>query len=791
VERFGIGQPVPRFEDPRLVRGGGRYVDDIVLPGMAFGHVLRSPHAHAKICAIDTAAARAAPGVLAVLTGADWLASGFGDLPVPGGLKRRDGKPMYRPRYPALALDRARWVGDYVAFVIAETAHQAADAAELIVVDYEELPAVVDTAQAPIEGAPLVFDDCPNNICFVHLEGDKAAADAAFARAAHVVRQHFVINRVTAVTMEPRGSIGVYSAADGRYTIYTTLQRAHPFRAELSRNVLKVPETRIRVVAGDIGGSFGMKSAIYNEVAMVLLGAKLTGRPVKWVSTRSEAFLSDAQGRDNVTDAELALDADGTFLALRVTTIANLGAALQSAAPAFIGNLGSLAGVYRTPAIHADVTAVFTNTNPIRPYRGNGRPEAAYVIERLVDIAADRLELDPVELRRRNTIPPDAMPFKTGLTFTYDSGEFAKNVELALHLADAGGFESRRREARQRGRLRGLGISNTIERAGAPSFEGAEIRFDRAGTVSLFTGSINQGQGHETIYKQIMCDRLGLDPADIQYLQGDTDQVFFGEGTGGSRSATLGGSAVAAACCKVIDKARAIAAFALNVDAAQLRFADGVFSSPATNLTLTLKEVARLAVHPARLPPGMEPGLVATAVYRAEVENYPNGCHVCELEIDPDTGEVEILRYSVVDDVGTVLNPLLLHGQIVGGVVQGIGQILREDIRFDSSGQLITASFMDYAMPRAGDVSAVAIKSNPVPTRTNPLGVKGAGEAGTVGAMPAVANALVDALSEFGVHHVEMPATPERIWRALRQARTRPKSDRATAGTRCTWPTVS
>jgi carbon-monoxide dehydrogenase large subunit len=533
---------------------------------------------------------------------------------------------------------------------------------------------------------------------------------------------------------------------------------------------MNVPEVRIRVVAGDIGGSFGMKSAIYNEVALVLLAAKLAGRPVKWISTRAEAFLSDAQGRDNVTDAELALDSEGTFLALRVKTIANVGAYLQTAMPAFLGNLGSLAGVYRTPAIHADVTAVFTNTNPVRPYRGNGRPEAAYVIERMIDVAADEMGIDPAELRRRNTIPADAMPFKTGLTFTYDSGEFEKNMDLALRLADVAGFPTRRKEARARGRLRGLGMSNTIERAGAPSFEGAEIRFDRSGTVTLLTGAVTQGQGHETVFKQIMCDRLGLDPADIQYLQGDTDQVFFGEGTGGSRSATLGGSAVDAATGKVIEKARAIAAFALKGDPAKVNFAAGVFSTPATNQTLTLKDVARLAANPTRLPPGMEPGLIATAVYRGEAENYPNGCHVCELEIDPETGAVEIVRYSVVDDVGTVLNPLLLHGQIVGGVAQGAGQILCEDIRFDASGQLLTGSFMDYAMPRASDLTAVAIKGNPVPTRTNPLGIKGAGEAGTVGAMPAIANALVDALSEFGVRHVEMPATPEVIWRALRRS---------------------
>jgi aerobic carbon-monoxide dehydrogenase large subunit len=768
LQKFGIGQAVPRFEDPRLVRGGGRYVDDIALPGMAFGYVLRSPHAHARIRAIDAEKARAAPGVLAVLTGADWIASGWGDLPVPGGMKRRDGSAMYRPRYPALVSDRARWVGDYVAFVVAETYLAAVDAAELVEVDYEPLPAVVSTAQAAASGAPLVWDDCPENVCFVHRDGDAAATDAAFAGAAHVVRGHFVVNRVTAVTMEPRGSIGDYNSADGRYTIYTTLQRAHPFRAELAHNVLKVPESRVRVVAPDIGGSFGMKSAVYNEVALVLLASKTLGRPVKWVSTRSEAFLSDAQARDNVTDAELALAADGTFLALRVKSHVAVGAYLQTGMTAVVGNLGTLAGVYLTPAIHVDVTGVFSHTNPIRPYRGNGRPEAAFVIERMVDIAADKLDIDPAELRRRNNIPSSAMPFKTGLTFTYDSGAFAENMEMALRLADVDGFPVRREESRQRGKLRGLGISNTIERAAAPSFEGAEIRFDRGGGVTLFSGSINQGQGHETVFKQIACDRLGLDPADIVYLQGDTDQVFFGEGTGGSRSATLGGSAVAAATVKVIEKGRAIAAHALKVDAATITFTDGVFSAPATNETLTIKDVAKLAANPARLPADMEPGLVETAVYRAEVENFPNGCHVCELEIDRDTGAVEIVRYSVVDDVGTVLNPLLLHGQIAGGIAQGVGQILKEDIRFDpESGQLVTGSFMDYAMPRAGDLSGFAIKSNPVPTKTNPLGVKGAGEAGTVGAMPAVTNALIDALAEFGVCDIEMPATPERIWRAM------------------------
>jgi aerobic carbon-monoxide dehydrogenase large subunit len=752
------------------VRGEGRYVGDIALPGMAFGTVLRSPHAHARIRAIDVAAAKAAPGVLAVLTGADWEASGLGDLPVPAGMKRRDGSPLYRPRYPALVKDRVRWVGDYVAFVVAETLHQAADAAELIAVDYEPLPAVVSAEDALKPGAPRVFDDCPDNICFVQLDGDKAATDAAFARAARVIKHRLVINRLTAAAMEPRGSIGVYEPADGRYTIYTTLQRAHMFREELAKNVLRVPENKLRVVAGDIGGSFGMKSAVYNEVALVLLAARATRRPVKWVSTRSEAFLGDAQARDNITDAELALDRDGNFLGVRVKTIANVGANLQVGSQSFVANIGTLAGVYRTPALHTDITAVFTHTNPVRPYRGNGRPEAAYVIERLVDLAADELGLDPAELRRRNTIPPEAMPFRTGLTFTYDSGEFAKNMDLALKLADAAGFEARRAEARKRGRLRGIGLSNTIERAAAPSFEGAEIRFDRSGAVTLLSGTINQGQGHETTFKQIVCDRLGLDPRGAQYLQGDTDQVFFGEGTGGSRSATIGGSAFLMASEKILVKARAIAAHLLKVPLDDLNSADGIFSSPKTNQTVTISEVAKAAALPAKLPKGMEPGLTATAVFNIEIDNFPNGCHVCELEIDPDTGTIEIMRYSVVDDVGTVINPLLVHGQIVGGVAQGIGQILLEDIRFDAEGQPITGSFMDYAMPRADDLSPVAMQSNPVPTRTNPLGVKGCGEAGCVGALPAVANAIVDALSVHGVRHIEMPATPERVWRAINGA---------------------
>ena len=769
---FAIGQSVARFEDPRLVTGRGSYVDDIVLPRMAVGFVLRSPHGHARIRSIDTSAAKTAPGVLAVLTGANWEASGLGDLPVPGGLKRRDGSDLYRPRYPALVKDRVRWIGDYVAFIVAETLNQAKDAAELIDVDYEPLPAVVSTAEAAEKGAPLVWDDCPDNICFVSLLGDKEKTDKAFENADHVVGSRFVINRITAATMEPRGCVGDYNAADDHYTLHTGLQRAFNFRADLANKVLKVPESKIRIVTGDIGGSFGMKTPIFNETALVLLATKLIGRPVKWVSTRSEAFLSDAQARDNVTDAEIALDKEGNFLGVRIKLVAAVGAYLQPGMPNFINNVNSIAGVYRTPAIHADVSGVFTNTNPVRPYRGNGRPEAGYVIERLVDLAADELGIDPAELRRRNYIPPDAMPYKTALAFTFDSGAFERSMDMTIDMADVAGFAKRREDATKRGKLRGLGIANTIERAAAPGFEVAEILFDRTGGITLYSGSINHGQGHETVFKQIVCDRLGIDPAEVRYIQGDTDKVSMGEGTGGSRTASLGGSAFHGASEKIVVKAKIIAAHILDVGVDDVDFADGILSSPKTNETLTIQDIAKAATSPANLPDGVEPGLTATGVFNATVANYPNGCHICEVEIDPETGVVELARYSVVDDVGTVLNPLLLHGQIHGGVVMGIGQILMEDIHFDETGQLTTGSFMDYTMPRAADLCSIDTGSNPVPTPTNPLGVKGAGEAGAVGAMPAVANALVDALSEFGIRHIEMPATPERVWRAINEATT-------------------
>ena len=536
---FAVGQGVSRFEDPRLLRGGGRYTDDIKLPGMAHGVLVRSQHAHAKVTNLDVSAAKDAPGVLAVLTAADLKAAGLKDLPVPGGLKGRDGAAMYKPRYPILAEDIVRWVGDPVAFVVAETLAQAMDAAEMIAVDYEDLPAVTSTADALKPGAPRVWADCPDNVSFVDVIGDKAKTDAAFAKAAHVVKGSFVINRVAAAPIEPRGAVGEYHIADDRYTFYGPIQRPHPTRGELAK-VMGVPESKIRIITGDTGGSFGMKSPVFNETPLVLIASKMLGRPVKWISTRTEAFISDPNGRDNVTEAELALDKDGTFLGLRVKIVAAIGAYLQNGMPQFMQNLGSLAGVYRTPAIYVDVCGVFTNTNPVRPYRGNGRPESAFVIERMVDLAARQLKIDPAELRRRNYIPPNAMPYKTALTFTYDNGEFEKNMDLALTLADVKGLKARKAQARKRGKLLGLGLSNTIERAGAPSTEGAEVRVDRTGSVALYSGSNNHGQGHETVFKQLVCDRLGIDPAQVRYIQGDTDQVVYGEGTGGSRTSTPG-----------------------------------------------------------------------------------------------------------------------------------------------------------------------------------------------------------------------------------------------------------
>jgi len=766
MRQSDTGQAVRRFEDERLLRGDGLFVDDINLPGMVYGIVLRSPHGHAKIKSIDVDSARSAPGVLTVITALDWERAGLGDLPSHPGLTRRNGVPMYLPRYPVLAGDRVRWVGDPVAFIVAETAAQAMDAAEIASIEYESLEAVVSTLRAIEPGAPRVYDDCEDNVGFTQSAGDEVAVNRGFAAAAHVVKGHFVINRVTAAPMEPRGVIAHFDKDCSRFTVYTPTQRPHSFRAQLAK-ILQVSEDAVRVITGDTGGSFGLKSPVFNEVPLACHAAKITGRPVKWISTRTEGFLSDAQGRDNLIDAELALDARGQFLAMRVKMVVAIGAYLQFNMPVFFPNVGSMAGVYRTPALHVDMAAVFTNTNPVRPYRGNGRPEAAFVIERMVELAAHTLNIDSTELRRRNYVAPSQMPFKTGLTFKYDCGEFEKNMTLAMAATGVEGFRKRRAEARKKGKLLGLGISNTIERASSPGNETAEIRFDRAGQATLLSGANSQGQGHETTFKQLAAEKLGLNPDDIAYVQGDTGLVERGEGTGGSRSATMMGSALCLAIDKIIEKGRAITAIVLKAAPETVTFDRGVFSTPGSNRTLTWREIAGASEDPELNLADNRPVLSVSATYNSVEANFPNGCHVCEIEIDTETGATRIVRYSVVDDVGTVLNPLLLHGQIHGGVAQGVGQALKEDIRFDDAGQLITASFMDYAMPRAHDLCEIDVDSNPVPTLTNPLGVKGAGEAGCVGALPAVVNAIANALSEFYIGEIPMPATSEWLWRAI------------------------
>lgn len=772
---YAIGQGVPRSEDPRLLRGGGRYVDDVKLPRMAYGVVVRSPYAHANIKGIDTGAALEAPGVLDVITGEDWKASGFGDIPSGGGMKLRDGSPMFVPPSPALVTGKVRRVGDPVAFVVAETPYQAMDAAELVEVDYEELPSVTGTEDALKDGKPVVWDECPGNVAFVHVGGDKDKTDAAFQDAAHVARERLVINRVVVAAMEPRACVGDYNAPADEYALYTTAQGAHTYRAAVAGKILKVPESKLRVVVQDVGGSFGMKSGIYPENGMVLLAAKRLGRPVKWTSTRSEAVLSDSQGRDNVVTVELSLDKDNRFTGLRVTSVANLGACLmQGTLNPPVNNIGGIAGVYKIPAISVDVTGVYTHTVPTRPYRGAGRPEASYMIERIIEVAADDLGLDPAELRRINCIPPSELPYKTALTFNYDSGEFEKNMDLAMDLADYKGFAKRREVSRSNGRLRGIGLSNCIEKAASPGVEGAKLVFDRTGTATILAGSVTTGQGHETVFKQIVCETLGLNFDEVHYVWGDTDKVPFGHGSGGSRSSALGSSAVLLATSKIVEKGKKIAAHLLEVDLEDVSFDAGVFASPKSNKTLTIKDVAKAASNPKMLPPGLEPGLSEQAVHVAKAANYPNGVHVCEVEIEEETGRVEIVNYSVVDDVGRVLNENLFRGQVQGGIAQGAGQILKEDMRYDpETGQVLSGTFMDYAMPKASDFSKMNVTCNPVPTKTNPLGVKGVGEAGTVGSMPAVANAIVDALSVYGIRNIPMPATPERLWRLINEAKTR------------------
>ena len=774
MQKFGIGQSVQRFEDPRLLRGHGQFVNDTFLHNQAHAVLLRSPHAHARIRGMDLSKAQAAPGVVAVYNGADYAASGLG-APAPVMKRTRmDGSPMFARPHPVIARELVHYVGEPVAMVIAETLAQAKDAAELIEVDYEALPANVNGARAVQPGAPAVWPDCPDNRSHVQELGDKAATEAAFAKAAHVVKRRYEVTRLHAQYMEPRGVVGDYDARNERYVLYADVQYPHRVREMLSNRVFKLPAHRVHVITHDVGGGFGTKGWQYPEHRLMLWAARKLGRPVKWNCERSEVILADEHARENITEIELALDADGKFLALRANVEANVGAYVSSdrnlLAP--FGATRALTGTYAIPVAFAQTHAVMTNCNSTAPYRGAGRPEAIYAIERLVDDAARELNMDPIELRRKNLIPPGAMPLKTALGYNYDCGEFERGMDMTIESADLAGFPARREEAKKRGKLRGISVVNAIEMAAGAGIEEAEVRFNTGGTATVIVGTKNQGQGHETMYKQILADRLGLDPAEVEFVDGDTDRLAYGMGTSGSRSTVMGGSAVCVAAEKLVQKGRKIAAHMLEAAEADLVFAEGKFTVTGTDKSVTIKDVAKAAFQPGKLPKGLEPGFYETGTFNASDYTFPNGAHSCEVEIDPDTGEVTLIKYVVVDDVGTVINPVTLKGQIHGGVAQGAGQILMEKIVYDEeNGQLLSASFMDYAIPRADDMCDMEIHSNPVLTKRNPLGAKGAGEAGVVGAMPAVMNAIADALVQAGVRHFDMPASSERVWRAIQSAR--------------------
>jgi aerobic carbon-monoxide dehydrogenase large subunit len=775
---FGIGQPVPREEDPYLVRGAGRYVDDMQAVGQTRAYVLRSPHAHAEVVRIDATQAKAMPGVLLVLTGSDAEVLLLGTLRPHTPRKRRDGAPAFISSQPFLARKRVRYVGEPVAFVVAETLERAKDAAEATAVEYNVLPAVATTADAIAPDAGAVWEGCPDNQAFTHVAGDKAAVAKSMSAAAHVVRHRMVINRLTANPVEPRGCIAEYAAREARYTLRCTVQGPHMIRRIIATEVVGVAETQFRIIAENVGGGFGTKGGLYPEYVLATLAARLTGRPVKWIAERSEGLQSDEHCRDNITEAELGLDRDGRFLAFSVRTYCNIGAYYTSdrnAGPP-TNNIGVLAGTYVIPAIHVETTAVMTNTMMTGPYRGAGRPEAAYVIETMVDIAARRLGIDPAELRRRNMIPAGAMPYRTALIYTYDCGDFGKNLEDCLKLADYAGFSARRRESRARGKLRGIGISSTVEASNAGFIEHAEIRFDPTGTVTVSVGTHDHGQGHATTFRQIISDRLGISPDRIRFNYGDTDQIAIGTGTFGSRSTVSAGTAMLMAAEKIVAKGRRIAAHLMEAGEHDVEFERGRFVVAGTDKAIGLMEVARAAFAPARLPSGIEPGLFETGTFAGGERTYPNGCHISEVEVDAETGEVALARYTAVDDVGRVINPLLVEGQLHGGIAQGVGQALMENIAYDASGQLVSGSFMDYAMPRADHFCTFTLGENEVPTKTNPLGVKGAGESGTVGALSSVMNAVNDAMARIGAPYVQMPATSEKVWRAIRAASPRPSA---------------
>ncbi len=773
MTKFGMAQPVRRVEDPRLLIGNGRYTDDITLANEAMGIVLRSPHAAARILSIDTTAAAGLPGVLAIYTGADLKADGIGGLPCAIPLKNRDGSPRAEVPHPVLADGEVRHVGDPVAFIVAETHQAARDAAEAIMVDYDILPSITDLGATLDADAPAVWPQARGNVCFDWETGEKERTEALFAQAAHVTRLTVVNNRVVVASMEARAAVAEYDAASDRWTLYTNTQGGWTIKSMLAQAVFNVPEDRFRVVTPDVGGGFGMKLFLYAEHALTCYAARRLKRPVKWASERSEAFLSDTHGRDNITQGEIALDKDGNFLALRTRNVANMGAYLSNFAPFIPTEAGTkvLASVYKFQAIYVNVLGVFTHTVPVDAYRGAGRPESNYVVERLIDAAAAEVGIDRIELRRRNMVAPSAMPYVTAMKQTYDSGDFQRVLDAALEKMDWAGFEGRRASSARRGMKRGIGMSYYLEATGGAPSERAEIRFADDGFVDVFVGTQSTGQGHETAYVQLTVDQLGIDGDKVRIKQGDTDSIPTGGGTGGARSLYSEGQAILVTAASVIEKGKKAASEALEAAVSDIEFSGGRFSIAGTDRGLDILELA--AAQRARAASGQAATtLDAAEIANIDVHTFPNGCHMAEVEIDPDTGMVGILRYIVCDDVGKAVNPMIVRGQVHGGVAQGFGQAVLEQTAYDSqSGQLLSGSFMDYALPRAADLPDIEVDLIEVPCASNPLGVKGAGEAGAVGSPPAVINAIVDALSDTGVKSIDMPATPEKVWKAIHMSR--------------------
>ena len=763
--KFGVGQPVPRQEDPTLLKGEGRYSDDVNLENQAYCVMVRSQVAHGILKGIDTEEARQMPGVLGIWTGADLNAAGYGALKTVMMVPQRDGSPMKTPTRYSLATDKVRFVGDPVAFVVAETQAQARDAAEAVVVDIESLPAVTEARDAAKSGAPIVFDDVPGNVCSDYHYGDAAKVEEAFAKAAHVTRLHLVSNRIVVCAMEPRSAVAHYDKATDRYTFQAGNQGVFGLKNQMAA-LLGIKPAQMRVLTGNVGGSFGMKGSPYPEYAGMFHASKLLGRPVKWTDDRSGSFLSDQHGRDHDFDAELALDKDGTFLAVRLNGYANIGGYLSNvgAAMGALGVTRNLAAIYRTPLIEVSTKVCFTHTSPIGAYRGAGRPEANYFLERRIDTAARERGIDQVEMRQRTHIKPEEMPYKTASGTVYDSGEFSILLDKALKFADVDGFADRKAESKARGKLRGMGIGDYLEVTAPPMNEMGGIRFEPNGDVTIITGTLDYGQGHWSAFAQVLTTKLGIPFKKIKLIQGDSDLLIAGGGTGGSKSIMASGAAIVEASDKVIDKGKQIAGVALEASAADIEFQRGRFTIVGTDRGIGIMELAAKLRAGMTLPEGVPNTLDVSHVHEAAPSAYPNGTHVAEVEIDPDTGITQVVKYTMVGDFGTVINPLLVEGQSHGGVVQGIGQAMFERVVYSEEGQPLTGSFTDYALPRAADTPFFEMGYHSVPATTNVLGAKGCGEAGCAGSLPSVMNAIVDAL---GGKHINMPATPERIWEVL------------------------